>query len=74
MTLGILTEFSVDRVTRDEEQRQYLLPVVKEVRERQKDLKESCQRNRCTTKILIKKMKTVPVYLVFILLILFLSF
>ena len=57
----------MDRVTRDEEQRQYLLPIVKEVRKRQEDLKESGQWNRCTTKILIKKMKTVPVYLVFIL-------
>ena len=56
--LGMLTEFSVNRVTRDKEQRQYLLQVLKDVRERQKDLKESCQGNR-SAKILIKKMKTV---------------
>ena len=53
--LGMLTEFSVDRVTRDKDQRQYLLQVVKELRERQKNLKESRQGNRCAKKIL--KMK-----------------
>ena len=48
----MLIEFSVDKVTRNEEQRQYLLQVVKEVRERQKELKGGHQGNGSAKKIL----------------------
>ena len=54
--LGMLTDYSIDRVTRDEDQKQWLLQVVKEVRKRQGDLIETQSSERCSKRVL-KKMK-----------------
>lgn len=52
--LGLLTEFSIDRVTRDEGQRQHLLQVVKEIRKRQADLLDTPNASRTSKKVLKK--------------------
>ena len=52
--LGLLTEFHMDKITRSEEQRQFLLQVVKEMRSRQKKLLKH-QNDEWCTKAIIKE-------------------
>ena len=50
--LGMLTEYHLNKITKNEEQRQHLLQCVKEMRKRQKGLLKDGKGERCNKKIM----------------------